>query len=102
VDQAQSLLFLSQARLAHMLYRRALDWQGWNSREPTLAAALQIAGLDARLLAASYLRETPQPLETAGYWHDASRHTTVGVVIGIDFIVNDEGVWSSRATSTSA
>jgi hypothetical protein len=32
-------------------------------------------------------------LDTAGYWHDASRHSTVGVVLGIDFIVNDEGVW---------
>jgi hypothetical protein len=82
-----------QARLVHMLYRKALNWRGWHSREPTLGAALQIAGLDARVIASSYLAQAPQSPETVGYWHDPVRHVTVGVVVGIDFIVNDEGVW---------
>jgi hypothetical protein len=90
---AEFLFLYWQARLAHMVYRRTLTWRGWNSREPTLACVLQIAGLDARTIAASYLRSTPQPLETAGYWHDPARQVTVGVVVGIDFIVNDDGVW---------
>jgi hypothetical protein len=70
-----------------------LAYRGWIPREPTLAAALKIAGLDARTIASSYLKQTPQPPETAAYWHDAARQTTVGVVVGIDFIVNEEGVW---------
>jgi hypothetical protein len=82
-----------QARLATILYRRLLEWRGRHGREPSLAAALAYAGLDARVLASSYLLGTPQPTETAAYWHDPARMTTVGVVIGIDFIVNDEGVW---------
>jgi hypothetical protein len=82
-----------QARLIHMLYRRALTWRGWHAREPTLAAALQAVGLDARVIASSYLRHTPQPFDTAAYWHDPTHRTTVGVVVGIDFIVNDDGVW---------
>jgi hypothetical protein len=93
VELGEFLFLYWQARVVHMLYRKVLTWQGWNGREPTLAAALTIAGLDARVLASSYLRHTPQPLDTAGYWHDPARHTTVGVVVGIDFIVNDEGVW---------
>jgi hypothetical protein len=93
VELGEFLFLYWQARLVHMLYRKALAWRGWNSREPPLAALLAIAGLDARTLASSYLRELPQPLETCGYWHDAARQTTVGVVVGIDFIVNDEGVW---------
>jgi hypothetical protein len=93
VESGEFLFLYWQARLVHMLYRRVLTFRGWRSREPTLAAALQIAGLDARVIASSYLRHVPQPLETAGYWHDPARLTTVGVVVGIDFIVNDEGVW---------
>jgi hypothetical protein len=93
VEQIEFLFLYWQARLVHMLYRKVLTWQGWNRRRPTLAAALTIAGLDARVLASSYLRQTPQPLDTVGYWHDPTLHATVGVVVGIDFIVNDEGVW---------
>jgi hypothetical protein len=93
VEQTEFLFLYWQARLAHMLYRRTLLLLGWNSSHPPLAALLSIVGLDARVIASSYLRQLPQPAETAGYWHDAKRHTTVGVVVGIDFIVNDEGVW---------
>jgi hypothetical protein len=93
IELGEFLFLYWQARVVHMLYRRALAWRGRVAREPTLAAALSIAGLDARLIASSYLRKTPQPTDTAGYWHDPARHTTVGVVVGIDFIVNDEGVW---------
>src|SRR5262249_2138156 len=75
------LLFLYwQARVLHVLYRKALAWGGWRSRTPKLAAALTIAGLDARAIASSYVRGAPQPLDTAGYWHDATRHASVGVV----------------------
>jgi len=93
LDLSESVFVLWQARLAHELYKGALAWRGWRGREPTLGAALKIAGLDARVIASSYLRHTPQPLDTAAYWHDATRHTTVGVVVGIDFVVNEEGVW---------
>jgi len=91
-ELGEFLFLYWQARLVHMLYRRALAWRGWSSRTPTLAAALT-AGLDARVIASSYLRDTPQPPDTAGYWQDSSRHATVCVVVGIDFIVNDDGVW---------
>jgi hypothetical protein len=93
LEQVEFLFLYWQARVVHVLYRKALAWRGWSSRTPKLAAALTIAGLDARAIASSYLRGAPQPLDTAGYWHDAGRHGTVGVVLGIDFIVNDEGVW---------
>jgi hypothetical protein len=93
VELVEFLLFYWQARVAHRFYRRALEWRGRHDREPTLAAAMQNIGLDARALASGYLRRTPQPLEMAAYWHDPARHTTVGVVVGLDFIVNDEGVW---------
>jgi hypothetical protein len=93
LEQLELVLLYWQARVVHVLYRKALTWTGWRSRTPKLAAALAIAGLDARAIASSYVRGAPQPLDTAGYWHDASRHATVGVVLGIDFIVNDEGVW---------
>jgi hypothetical protein len=93
IEQIEFLFLYWQARVVHVLYRKALAWRGWTSRKPKLAAALTIAGLDARAIASSYLRGAPQPLDTAGYWHDASCQATVGVVLGIDFIVNDEGVW---------
>jgi hypothetical protein len=93
VELGEFLFLYWQARLVHMSYRKALTWRGWRSRTPTLAAALTIAGLDARLIASSYLHGIPQAMDTAGYWHDPSRHATVGVVVGIDFIVNDDGVW---------
>jgi hypothetical protein len=93
MDQSELLFLMWHARLVHELYKGGLTWRGWTAREPTLAAALKIAGLDARVIASSYLHKTPQPLETAAYWHEPVRHTTVGVVVGIDFIVNDEGVW---------
>jgi hypothetical protein len=93
LDLGESLFLFWQARLAHELYRVWLGLRGWTAREPTLAATLRIAGLDARVIAASYLRDTPQPLDTAAYWHNPVDHTTVGVIVGIDFIVNEEGVW---------
>jgi hypothetical protein len=93
MDLFESLFLMWHARLVHEVYRSALTWRGWTAREPNIAAALQIAGLDARVVASAYLHRTPQRLETAAYWHDPARHNTVGVVVGIDFIVNEEGVW---------
>jgi hypothetical protein len=93
LDLTELTFIVWHARLVHELYRRGIAWRGWNAAEPTLASALKVAGLDARAIAASYLRRTPQVPETAAYWHDPAHHNTVGVVIGIDFIVNDHGVW---------
>ena len=93
LDYTESLFLIWHARLLHELYRASLMVRGRVDAQPTLAAALKLAGLDARVIASSYLRRTPQPIETAAYWHDPVRQRTVGVVIGIDFIVNDEGVW---------
>jgi hypothetical protein len=93
MDLAETWLLLWHARVVHEMYRAGLTWRGKKGREPSLAAALKAAGLDARTIASSYLRCTPQLPETAAYWHDAARHTTVGVVVGIDFIVNEEAVW---------
>lgn len=93
MDLGETWFLIWHARIVHELYRGALMVRGRIGREPALPAALKIAGLDARVIASSYLRHTPQLPETAAYWHDPSRHTTVGVVVGIDFIVNDEGVW---------
>ena len=93
ISLGETWLLMWHARLAHEAYHGALGSRGWKGREPTLASLLRIAGLDARTIAASYLQRTPQRLETAAYWHDSRRHTTVGVVVGIDFIVNAEGVW---------
>jgi hypothetical protein len=92
-ELTEFLFLYWQARVLHMLYRRGLRWQARLESEPTIAAALSVAGVDARTLASAYVRQMPQPFETAGYWHDSSRHTTVGVVVGIDFIVNEDGVW---------
>jgi hypothetical protein len=92
-DLVETWLLMWHARVAHEIYRASLSWRGRFMPRPTLAAALRLAGLDARALASTYLRDVPQPAETVAYWHDASRQSTVGVVIGIDFIVNDDGVW---------
>jgi hypothetical protein len=72
LGQAEVLFLYWQARLVHALYRKALVWRGWMGRTPPLAAALAIAGIDARVIASSYLRGTPQPLDTAGYWQRRS------------------------------
>lgn len=93
MDIVETYLLLWHARVLHELYRGTLALQGWVGREPRLASALKIAGLDPRAIASMYLHRTPQPAETAAYWHDPAHHRTVGVVVGIDFIVNDEGVW---------
>jgi hypothetical protein len=93
MDQGESLFLLWHARVVHEAYKAVLGWRGRAAAEPSLAGALAAAGLDARTIGSMYLRRVPQPLDTAAYWHDAARHATIGVVVGIDFIVNDEGVW---------
>ncbi len=93
MELLEFLFLYWQARLVHMLYRRTLEWQAWNASEPSVAAALQAAGVEPRVLAGAYVHDAPQPADTAGYWHDEAHHNTVGVVVGIDFIVNEQGVW---------
>jgi hypothetical protein len=93
MDLAETWILMWHARVVHELYRSSVAWRGRTGGEPTLASALSLAGVDPRTLASAYLRGVPQPPETVAYWHDAVRHSTVGVVVGIDFIVNDEGVW---------
>jgi hypothetical protein len=81
----------------HRIYRRALALKARVSRRPRLAEILAVAGVDATPLAVAYARAVTQLPEYRGYWDDRERNSTVGLVVGLDFIQNHEGYWFLEA-----
>ena len=61
-------------------------------RLPSLAAVLNVAGIDIRPLAACYAHPITQPGGYQGYWHDATAKRTIGIAAGIDFLPTDDGL----------
>ena len=61
-------------------------------RLPSLAAVLNVAGIDIRPLAACYAHPIAQPGGYRGYWHDATAKRTIGIAAGIDFLPTDDGL----------
>lgn len=83
--------------MLHAIYRRQLRWKGKFYRRPTLEAVLNISGTEPWNFAVCYARNIPQPVRYRGFWHDLSRHNTVGVVLGIDLIPTPEGFWYAES-----
>lgn len=81
------------AMILYGMHQRRLGWQGKFGQQPTLAALLHSAGIEPWSLAAGYARKIPQPDAYRAFWHDASHHHTVGVVLGIDFAPTPAGYW---------
>jgi hypothetical protein len=79
--------------MLYAIYRLQLEWKGKFYRRPTLKAVLGISGIKPWNLAVCYARCIPQPVKYRGFWHDSSRHNTIGVVLGIDLIPTPEGCW---------
>jgi len=77
------------ARLIHGAFRA---WRRVSSDSRALAGVSEV-GIEPRELAVRYARGIPQAPAFRGYWHDPSRHNTVGVVLGIDFIPDPDGYW---------
>ncbi len=88
--------------MLYAIYRLQLEWKGNLYRRPTLKAALGISGIKPWNLAVCYARDIPQPVKYRGFWHDSSRHNTIGVVLGIDLIPTPEECWYVESNLNSA
>jgi hypothetical protein len=77
----------------HWAYRRFLSWRARIRRRPAISDILAEAGIDIRSLAVLYARGLGQLSGYRGFWHDPSRNTTVGLMVGLDFIANADGYW---------
>ena len=75
------------------VFRERLAVRGRFSSRPKLTDVLRLARVDPRDLAVCYARRVPQVDQYRGYWHDRSRHITVGRVLGIDLLPAAEGWW---------
>ncbi len=92
--EALALAFRSgPAFLLHMLYRGLLSCHGRAPLPQTLPSLLSRIGLDPRNLAVCYARNMLQPESYRGFHHDAGRHNTYGVLLGIDLLPADGGFW---------
>ncbi len=60
---------------------------------PRLADFLAAARVEVRDLAVRYARGLPQEPSFRGFWHEPAKHSTVGIIVGLDLIENDEGYW---------
>jgi hypothetical protein len=58
-----------------------------------LDEVLAAAGVEVRNLGVRYARGLAQSRSYPGFWHDRARHTTVGMIVGLDFIDNEKGFW---------
>jgi hypothetical protein len=81
------------SRLYYAAAKKAEYLKGTFSSQPSLAATLRKAGLEARQLAICYGKNIPQIPSYRSYWHDPCRHITYGVILGIDFIPTQQGCW---------
>lgn len=93
VEVLEMSLVFWLGRFAHECYRANLKFDSRFASRPRIDALFLAAGIDARTLASTYASEVSQPWDTAGYLDDEHKQSLVGVTIGIDFIVNEQGVW---------
>jgi len=92
-----TLVQVAPAWGVHALLRRGLAWPAKVARRPRLENVLAAAGVETRNLAVCYASGIPQLPAYRGFWHDPALHSTVGLVVGLDFIQNDEGYWFIEA-----
>jgi len=81
------------ARGVHAIYRASRRLARPLSRDAAFLGNLAKAGVRPWDLAVRYAEGIPQPVRLRGYWHDAARTQTVGIVLGMDFIPSPEGCW---------
>jgi hypothetical protein len=98
----QALVQSGPRRGLQEVYRQRLRWQGRFMPRPTLAAVLKLAEVEPWNFAIGYAREIPQLPAFRGFWHDPSRHHTVGVMVGIDLLPDQEGWWCIETNLNSA
>jgi hypothetical protein len=77
-------------RQLHHWWLRKMAKLRWR---PILTQALALAGIEPRQFAVCYARDIPQLPPYRGFWHDQSKHNTVGVGFAIDFIRSSDGYW---------
>jgi hypothetical protein len=49
--------------------------------------------VEPRTLAVRYARGIEQLPAYRGFWHDPAAHSTVGLIVGLDFVQNADGYW---------
>ena len=86
-------LRVGPARAVYAVHRISQALRAQFSRRPKLGDSLAGAGAEIRNLAVCYARGIPQPQKFRGFWHDPERHTTAGLLVGLDLIENAEGYW---------
>lgn len=84
------------------VYRQRLLWQGRFLPRPTLAAVLKLTDVEPWNFAVGYACGIPQLPAFRGFWHDPSRHQTVGVMVGIDLLPSQDGWWCIETNLNSA
>jgi hypothetical protein len=93
---ADTLAFAARSAPAWALDRATRTLQlhrARNASRPELLALLHLAGIDPRYLVVGWANRVPQPETFRGYWHDASRQRTVGLVVGFDLLPTNDGFW---------
>jgi len=63
------------------------------ARRPGLGDFLAAAGVETRSLAVRYVTGLPQQPAYRGFWHESSSHSTVGLIVGLDLIEDEQGFW---------
>jgi hypothetical protein len=81
------------AQAIYLIRDRWLSVKGRTAARPTLGAALSFSGFQPPDLAVCFATGIPQREKYRGYWNDQSRHNTVGIVAGVDFVPTNQGCW---------
>jgi hypothetical protein len=77
----------------HALGRLTLSWRARFGWRPKLRDFLIASGAEVRYLCALYARDIVQRPSYRGFWHSETRRTTVGLILGLDFVEADDGCW---------
>jgi hypothetical protein len=76
-----------------VLHRRGQALRARLTGRPALADVLAAAGVEPRTLAVRYATGLEQQPSYRGFWHDPATSSTVGLIVGLDFVRNAEGYW---------
>ena len=88
-----SALQSGPARGLHAMYRASRRLARPLSRDASFLGGFARKGIRPWDLAVRYASEIPQPRRYRGYWHDRSAHSTVGMLVGVDFVPDAGGHW---------
>ncbi|MGB9730308.1 MAG: hypothetical protein ACPL1B_10670 [Thermoprotei archaeon] len=93
---AQILSIISQSGPAHFLhaiYNLQVSLQEKFSFRPSFQAFIKKLKIEPWNLAVCYARYIPQIEAYRGFFHDAFRHNTYGLIVGIDLIPSSKGIY---------